>query len=348
MPAADAPSSKKTNPALLYWQAAAVLPSLSDAQAKQLREIAEGKADFEAELIQELNFGEALKFLRKAVASEAPCEWGVAWEEGFGTPTPHLAKMREFSTLALVLAEAEFAKSETAMGIDLLILAHHIARDSDAAPSLVSNVIQNVLERRTIATAAHHCLSWKETERAKYVRLLAALPDLSPLHNAFATELLSIDIWEKDLEEDVDQAKKKLGLVAKDKKSDPFENPELIREMTDAYRNMHARGMAILKQKGGARRLSVAEFSKAIEADVAAKQQQPKNILVALAMPALGNMVRSEDQTAIAHAMLNCVLEHGAGISEKELKGKPFQLLKKDGGLELNSEELEFTLKFRM
>ncbi len=344
--AADALSSRNTNPALLYWQAAAELPPLSDAQAKQLREVAGGKVDFKAELIEELNFEWTVKFLRKAVASEAPCEWGLALEEGIEAPTPHLAKMREFSTMALVLAEAKFAKGETTAGIDLLLMAHHIARDADAAPSLISNVIQNVLERRTIATAARHCMSWDAAGREDYARRLTLLPDLNPLPNAFATELVWIGAWEKELEENFDQARKKFGLVASSEKSDPFRSPELIKEMLETYHKMHERGMVILALEGEARRLAVAEFEKDMEADLTAKKRLPKNILVALAMPALSNMVRGEDQSAIAQAMLKSALVHGPEISEKDLEGQPFKLVRKEGGWELSSNELEFVLEF--
>ncbi len=339
-PAGDVRSSRNTNPALLYWQAAAELPALSDAQAKQLREIVDGKADFKAEHIEELNFERTVNFLRKAVASEAPCEWGLVWEDSLEMRTPHLAKMREFSVMTLVLAEAKFSKGETAAGIDLLLIAHHIARDSDAAPSLISNVIQNFLERRTIATAARHCMGWDAVERENYTRRLAELPDLGPLHRAFLTELVWIDWFKKEVEGDLEEALKKLGL--RGKKSDPFKSPGVIGEMIAIYRKRHAGGVAALKLEGEARRLAVAEFEKGI----AANKDRPENLFVSLLMPTLHKMVRAEDQTEMARAMLESALDLGPEISEKDMVGQPFQLVRKDGGVELGSKELEFSLKF--
>lgn len=339
-PAADLQSSRNTNPALLYWQAAAELPPLSDAQAKQLREIADGKVEFQAELIEKLNFEQTVKFLRKAVASEAPCEWGLAWEDGLEIRTPHLAKLREFSVMALVLAEARFANGETAAGIDLLLIAHHIARDSGAAPSLISNVIQNFLERRTIATAARHCMSWDTAEREDYARRLAALPEPSPLQRAYLTELVWITWFKMEIEGNLEEAVKKLGLHGKE--NDQLKSPEVIEEMIDTYRKAHARGVAALKLKGPARQLAIAE----LETEIVANKDLPKNLFVSLLMPTLNKMVRAEDQTAIARAMLQSALEHGPEISEKDLEGQPFQLVQKDGSLELSSDELEFSLKF--
>ena len=345
--AAEVRSSRNTNPALLYWQAAAELPPLSEAQARQLREIADGKIPFKAEIIEQFDFEPPVKFLRKAVVSEAPCEWGLAWEDGVGMSTPHLAKMREFSTIVLVLAEAKFAKGEVAGGIDLLLLAHHIARDAGVTPFLISNIIQNILERRTIETAARHCMSWDAEMRGDYARSQSELPGLSLLPQAFAWELAWIDAWEKGLQEDFDQAREKLGLAASNTESDPFEDPKLIHEMTDNYRKVHAKGMATLRLKGKARRLAVAEFEENMAADLTANKKLTKNILVALAMPTLNKMVRGEDQTSIARAMLQSALKHGPEISEKDLEGQPFKLVRKDGGWELESKDPEFSLKIR-
>jgi len=68
---------------------------------------------------------------------------------------------------------------------------------------------------------------------------------------------------------------------------------------------------------------------------------------VALAMPTLNKMVRGEDQTSIARAMLKSALNHGPEISEKDLAGQPFKLVRKDGGRELESKDPEFSLKIR-
>jgi len=340
-PAADAQSSRKTNPALLYWQAAAEFPALSDTQAKQLRAIADGKVDFRAEILEALDFERTVAFLRKAVASEAPCEWGLAWEDSLEMRTPHLAKMREFSVMTLVLAEAKFANGEMAAGIDLLLMGHHIARDAGAAPSIISNAIQNFLERRTIAAAARHCMKWDTVGRADYARNLAALPELSPLHRAFLTELVWIDWFKNEIKGNLEEASKVLGLRDKDK--DQLKSPEVIEEMIEIYRKKHAEGIATLKLKGDARHLAVAEFEK----EMIANKDLPKNLFVSLLMPKLNNMVRSEDQTILAEAMMKSALEHGPEIGEKDVDGQPFKLIRKDDGFELNSEELKFTLKFR-
>lgn len=338
-PAAEIRSSRNTNPALLYWQAASELPALSDEQAKQLREIARGKADFNKKILEELDFKQTVKFLRKAVASEAPCDWGLAWEESLEMRTPHLAKMREISAMTLVLAEAQFANGETTAGVEFLLMSHHIARDIGATPTIIGNLIQNYMERNVIATAARHCLEWDVSLREGYARRLAALPELSPLHVAFMAELNWIDWFKNQLEENFEEASKKFGLDGKN--SDQFKSPDTMEEMFEIYRKVHARGMVALKLEGEARNLAVAEIGK----EIVANKDNPKNLFVSLMMPSINGMVRSEDQTAMAQAMLKAALEHGPEISKPDLDGHSFELIRKDGGLELSSKEPEFSLK---
>jgi hypothetical protein len=44
---------------------------------------------------------------------------------------------------------------------------------------------------------------------------------------------------------------------------------------------------------------------------------------------------------------LKSALKYGPEISEKDLEGQAFKLVRKDGGWALNSKELEFSLKIR-
>ena len=340
MPAAGARSSSTANPALLYWQAAAELPALSNEQAKQLRDIASGKVEFDREILEELDFKQAVGFVRKAVASEAPCNWGLAWEDSIEMRIPHLAKMREISAMTLVLAEEKFADGETAAGVDILFMAHHMARDMGVSPMIIGNVMQNHMERRAIATAARHCMEWEVSAREDYARRLAALPELYPLHEAFMAELDWIDWFENGLEGNIEEARKRLGLDVKN--GELLKSPEVIEEMIENYRKMHGRGVAALKLEGKERNLAVAEFEK----ELVASKNDPKNLFVSLLMPSLKGMVRSEDQTAIAQEMLKAALKHGPEIGEDDLDGQSFELSSKDGKLELNSKEPGFSLKF--
>ena len=126
-----------------------------------------------------------------------------------------------------------------------------------------------------------------------------------------------------------------MGIPAGDLK-----RPGFVDKMLGEYRQLHAKGVAALKLEGDARRKAVAEFEE--ETGMVAK----KNLLIAVMMPAITGWVERSDKTAAAREMLKLVLELGAGITEDDLEGTAFQLVRKDGGLELVSEKPATSLRF--
>ena len=106
------------NPALLYWQAAAQLPKLSDAQAEEIRDMAIGKRAIDAAKFESLGLGPTQGLLRKAAASTAPCDWGLVLEDGPELLLPHLSKLREMANIAVVRGEALVAQGKTDEGLD--------------------------------------------------------------------------------------------------------------------------------------------------------------------------------------------------------------------------------------
>src|SRR4051812_21406514 len=93
------------NPALLYWQAAAVLPKLSDDQAAKIRDMARGTIPAEASTLDALETSSAETVLRKAAVSPAACDWGLLREDGPFMLMPHLSKIRELANIATARAE---------------------------------------------------------------------------------------------------------------------------------------------------------------------------------------------------------------------------------------------------
>src|SRR4051812_33334243 len=97
---ADDKTSATVNPALIYWQAAALLPKISDEQAQELRDFASGKRPVDAQKLEALKLEGAERLMSKAAASSAPCDWGSLQEDGPEMVLPHLAKMREMANIA--------------------------------------------------------------------------------------------------------------------------------------------------------------------------------------------------------------------------------------------------------
>src|SRR5438045_7400232 len=81
------------NPALLYWQAFAVIPDLSADDQKYLFDTEWRTRPMDERAGQlALRFDATFRFLRQAAASKPPCDWGIDMSEGPYALLPHLAK----------------------------------------------------------------------------------------------------------------------------------------------------------------------------------------------------------------------------------------------------------------
>ncbi|MDR3403111.1 MAG: hypothetical protein P4L99_11500 [Chthoniobacter sp.] len=187
--------AKPTNPALLYWQAAAVLPQFTPDQTKALREMASGRQPFDATVAAKtLSDGkDALRLVLKAANSSVPCDWGLPMEEGPFMALPHVSKMQEMASISILQAEALFAGGKTREGLDWLIVAHRLARHAGAGDLLISNLVQSAIETNALRAAARHCLAWDADTRKTYAALLKTLPPLHTTQAAYGGESALID-----------------------------------------------------------------------------------------------------------------------------------------------------------
>ncbi len=185
------------NPALLYWQAAAVAPKLSDEQATELRDVATGKKPVDLARLQALGLGSTEHLLRRAAESTAPCDWGLLREDGPAMLMPHLSKMREMANMATAQAEGLFAQGKTAEGLELLLATHRIARHPGAGETLISYLVQVAIEDLALHSAARHCLGWDEATRHGYAEQLKKLPPMHSLQEEYRGESVFIDWLER-------------------------------------------------------------------------------------------------------------------------------------------------------
>src|SRR4051812_23988099 len=85
--------STRVNPALLYWQAAAVLPKLSDEEAAKIRDFPRRPLPADAAVLDSLHLESTESLLRRAAPPPAPCDGGLISEDGPAMLMPHLAKI---------------------------------------------------------------------------------------------------------------------------------------------------------------------------------------------------------------------------------------------------------------
>jgi hypothetical protein len=333
------------NPALLYWQAAALLPTLNEEQAAELREMAAGKKPVDAATLKAVGVDSAAALLRRAAASTAPCNWGLLKEDGPATVMPHLSKIRELANLALVKAEGSLAENHLAEGLDWLLTAHRIARHSGAGETLISFLVQSAIETTVLDAAARHCLGWDEATRRGYAEQLKTLPPLRSSQESYRGELVLTEWFERINELPEPQRTEKLkevfGMAGSEEKEkfSALMVPETLRQELAAVREFHTRTEAAFGKPWNEGKPEL----DAIDKDL----QQSGFTLAKMALPASAAFYEKTFVIATRRTMLDAALEHGAPLDEARaasyrdaFEGKPLRLEKSgDGELSLVAAE---------
>jgi hypothetical protein len=335
------------NPALLYWQAAAMLPKLSEEQASEVNEMATGRKPVDAEKLGSYGFGSGSRLLRKAAASPAPCDWGLAFEDGPETVMPHLSKLREMALIATAHAEAKFAEGQTAQGIDWLLTVHRIARHAAVGDTLISFLVQNAIESIAISSAGRHCLGWDEAARRGYVEKLKALPPSRSLAESYHGERVFIDWIERMVQSGDAQNKKRLK-AAFDSEVSAGKDAAAQAELLHRLMSLETSQKEIAALRVFSRRIEAA-FGKSWKdstAEIQAIEEEAgrsENLGVRDLLPGVVPVRQKAFMVATLRTMLEAALQHGAGIDEAAVatyqdafEGKPLRLKKdQDGSLRI-------------
>ncbi|QIF01419.1 hypothetical protein [Roseimicrobium sp. ORNL1] len=201
-PAAEGDSSKPAslpgkrekitdpNPALLYWQAFALLPELKQAQLKVLTEVLDGRLPVTDPSVGTL-LGVARRSLdrfARAAQGDQPCVWGTTFDEGPFAPMPHLTKLQLLCRLALVQVEVHYASGNADAAWAWTKHVHAAARHLAAEPLLITAIMQHSVEQQAIRTTARHMLSMDVEQGKTIVKDMKALPPLHTVREALTGE----------------------------------------------------------------------------------------------------------------------------------------------------------------
>ena len=338
------------NPALLYWQAAAMLPDLTDEQATELRDTAAGKLPVDPAKAAALGSDAAIHLLRKAALSSVPCDWGLSREDGPAMALPHISKMRQLTSLALLESERQFLDGNTANGMDWILITHRMARHSGAGDTLISFLVQEEGEASALRAAARHCLGWDETTRRQYAEKLNSLPPPQSLQDSYRSEKIFIDwlgnLFGRDDETTRKRLTEALGTVNHENDSDQgkalhnlISDPEAWRKEMAALYGFHSRTAAAFGKPWK-------EVSAELEA-INAEIESGDVILAKLTFPAVTSFHHRAFVTATLRTMLVAALDHGRKLDDTivatyhdAFEGNPLRLLKaEDGTISLCSAE---------
>jgi hypothetical protein len=332
------------NPAPLYWQAAALLPSLSEAQATELHEIAAGKQPVDTAKLKALEVDSAAASVRRAAASTAPCDWGL-YKEGDPRKVgiPPVPKILRLANLAIAEAEASLSQGKKSEGLDWLLTAHRIARHCGADQTMTSFLLQSSIETMALQAAARHCLDWDEATRCGYAEKLKELPPLSSSQESYRSAMGFIE-WLEGINQlseprrtaELDAGFTEVGSASPQTFFPRWTAETLAKELAE-FRKFYVRTEAAFGKswKEGNRDLD------AINKDM----EQSGSTLVKAAPVCIGNTSFYKKTFSIAtlRTMLDAVLEHGAQLDDSlaasyrdVFEGKPLRLQKSsDGGIAL-------------
>jgi hypothetical protein len=340
---ADEPTHPPINPALLYWQAAALLPKLTDDQAKDLRAMASGNYAFDPAKVKDL-LGDkmSLRLMQKAANSTAPCDWGFPTEDGPEMALPHTSKMIEMGGIAILKAEAAFAEGKTREGLDWLIIAHRMARHAGAGDVLISNLVQFAIETNVLRAAARHSLNWDEETRQAYAGMLQTLPPLHSTQAAFHGEHIFVDWIENKFSatQSKDDAEKLLkSLLSEFKPEDQAAltaelAPGALHEALTELRALENRTETALGKPWSQAQPEIQKIND--------EAGHSSHYLVRVSFPAITNVAEKQYVIATLRTMLDAALKHGSQLDEAtaasyhdSFAGDPLQLQKNDGTLTL-------------
>ena len=349
---AETPNYPPINPALTYWQAAALLPDLKGEKADMLRDFATGKRPFDAGKAKELlsQSEQSLRTFKKAAASPAPCDWGLALEEGPALALPHVSKMMELSRLAILKADSLFAEGKATEGVDWLLAAHRAARHAGAGDLLISALVQTSIEATTINAAARHCLGWDEATRKSYSDGTKTLPPFHTLQDAFGGEYHFVDWIERRFDFNGPKKSKEVDdmMAAASSSKDAAEKEGMLKLFHEQFTPQNsAKRFADMRDLYRRTQAALGKPWKESQAELKDLQKEAlqSNVVVRLAYPAFQELNAKRFEIATLHTMLDAALQYGPKLDEAaaatfkdSFDGEPVMLKKaEDGSLTLTT-----------
>ncbi len=173
---AEVPPAHATNAALLYWQAFAQLPRLSNAEEqKLLEECLTMPLDAHArELVEKSSY--SLKMMHRAAAIK-PCDWELDYRgEGIETRLPNALASRVLTALACLRARLRMEEGRKAEAMEDLVDAMTLGRQVSAGGVLILVLMSYNIEQRLEEALARFLPQWDAATVRELQKRMAALP----------------------------------------------------------------------------------------------------------------------------------------------------------------------------
>ncbi|MBL9138332.1 MAG: hypothetical protein JNK85_20855 [Verrucomicrobiales bacterium] len=144
-----------SNPALLYWQAFGMMPTLSEAE-RQIHDHRRTVPVDDAYAAVAHRYDEAFRLVRKAATLKGTADWGIDLSEGPEALLPHLAKAKSVASAAQFRMRYFVAQGQAGEAVrdavGALALGRHLGRDS----VLISTLVQIAIDAIVSSAVAEH------------------------------------------------------------------------------------------------------------------------------------------------------------------------------------------------
>ena len=180
---ASKPVNLADNAALSYWQAFAVMPTLTDKESKAVNNFRSCPLDKTAESIIK-KADSSLRMLRRG-AKYSQCYWGLERGKGEDTLLTHPSVARQLAKIAVLRARYNIIKNRPAEGIADLMATLTLGRHVGADGPIISYMVQTAIEDIVIEAAADSLMIMKPAD----LKLLAISLNNVPVGGTFATAI---------------------------------------------------------------------------------------------------------------------------------------------------------------
>jgi hypothetical protein len=179
-------SREDINPALIYWQAFAVMPDLGPEDQKHLLET-QWRSQPMDQRAGELasRYDQSFKLLKAAAVSKTPCDWGVDMSLGPEALLPHLAKAKRCATVAVLRARWAMQQGRPEAARDDLMASFVLGRNVSRDGTLIGALVQIAVERIVLG---HVVQQWPELPTETIASFLSAI-DRAPARGSIAASM---------------------------------------------------------------------------------------------------------------------------------------------------------------
>jgi hypothetical protein len=184
------------NPALLYHQGLLMVPQLSDADRKFLFET-EWRNVPPDERYNDLvtTYGKVFKMLRRAAASQVPCDWGLDMTDGPDTLLPALARFKSVAQVACMRARKHLIDGKQAEARDELIATVVMGRNVSRDGTIISVLVQVAIENIVMSFIAENFYQFAPETLEQLAAGFASAPARRQIYECMAVERYAFCDW---------------------------------------------------------------------------------------------------------------------------------------------------------